>query len=98
MCWLTLFLLKLRPIIASLLTIVLHLTPLKMIPAAYKSEHSPYLIFWAIRKGNAKRTNVHFIIQNLKADDHLMSSEEGDRRRGQVNERESRRKSEDYKL
>ncbi len=91
---LTLFLLKLRPSIAS----SLHCSPsnpLKMIPAAYKSEHSPWLIFWAIRKGNAKRTNVHFIIQNLKADDHLMSSEEGDRRRGQVNERESRRKSED---
>lgn len=58
-----------------------------MLPAAYKSEHSPCLIFWAIRKGNAKRTNVQFIIQNLKADDHLMSSEEGDRRRERERER-----------
>lgn len=52
----------------------------------------------AIRKGNAKRTNVHFIIQNLKADDHLMSSEQGDRRRGDVNENERERTGEDYKL
>lgn len=56
--------------------------------AQNESKHSPCLVFWAIRKGNAKRTNVHFIIQNLKVDDHLMSSEQGDRIRGDVNENE----------